>query len=108
IGARLLYDLDACAKEDIYFKNAKAFHDVQVAEPLLDEWRYEYNLDALSKDYLGEGKDEKLLREACAVYRWTTDDDIKANLWRLPASHVGPYAIGDVDRPLRIWPKQLA
>ena len=108
VGAHLLYDLDFSANEGITFPNVKAFHDVQVAEPLLDEWRFSFALEALAQDYLGEGKDEGLLRQAAEAYGFgTTEKAIKSNLWRLPAEFVGPYAEGDVDRPLRIIDKQI-
>jgi len=62
VGAKLIYDLEALAKDwDIFLPNVSGFHDVQLAEPLLDEHRFKYNLDVLSLDYLDEGKDEELL-----------------------------------------------
>jgi len=106
VGHTLTYDLDFLAEWGVTFPNATAFHDVAVAEPLIDEWRDEYNLDALSRDYLGEGKDEALLREAGAAYGFPAGK-LKGNLWRLPANLAGPYAEGDADRPLRIIAKQL-
>lgn len=109
VGANLSYDLDGLATcWDVHLPEAIAFHDVQVAEPLLDEHRLEYSLDSLARDYLGEGKDEGLLREAAAYYGATTPKAVKKVLWRLPAGVVGPYAEGDVDRPLRIFPLQWA
>lgn len=109
VGASLNYDLDGLANWGVTFPLARAFHDVQVAEPLLDEWRDEFNLDAISKDYLGgEGKDEALLKECAAAFGIVGRDNIKINLWRYPASMVGPYAEADVDRPLRIFPLQEA
>ena len=30
----------------------------------------------------------------------------KGGIWRAPVSIVAPYAVGDVDLPLRIWAKQ--
>lgn len=106
VGAQLTYDLDFLGEWGITFPNATAFHDVQVAEPLIDEWRDEYKLDALSADYLGIGKDEELLRRAGEAYGFPPEK-LKNNLWRLPANLAGPYAEGDVDRPLRIIEKQL-
>lgn len=109
VGAKLDYDLDGLAEcWGITFPFVRAFHDVQVAEPLLDEWRDEFNLDALSKDYLGQGKDELLLKQVAEAFGIVGRDAIKINLWRYPASMVGPYAEGDVDRPLRIFPLQEA
>lgn len=109
VGANLLYDLDHLGGANIKFPKAHRFLDVQVAEPLLDEHKLTYNLDALSKEYLGEGKDEEMLRLAAGVLGLGQKAKaIKSNLWRLPARYVGPYAEGDVDRPLRILPLQEA
>lgn len=106
VGANLYYDLDWLGVDGIEFPRAAGFHDTQIAEPLLDEHKRAYNLNALSLQYLGVGKDETRLREVCALYGWKTDDAVKSNIWRLPAWEVGAYAEADVDRPLRIVPKQ--
>jgi DNA polymerase I-like protein with 3'-5' exonuclease and polymerase domains len=107
VGANLGYDLDGLATcWDVHLPNVSAFHDVQVAEPLLDEHRLEYSLDALAHDYLGEGKEETLLMEAARRYGAKTSREAKRVLWRLPAQVVGPYAEADVDLPLRIWALQ--
>lgn len=108
VGTSLQYDLDGLAEWGVTFPHVTAFHDVRVAEPLLDEWRDYYNLDALAKDYLGEGKDEELLRQTADAFGIKGRDNIKRNLWRYPANLVGPYAEGDLDRPLRIFPLQEA
>jgi DNA polymerase I-like protein with 3'-5' exonuclease and polymerase domains len=107
VGTNLGYDLDFSYEEGITFERAKGFHDVQIAEPLLDEHRLRYDLDALSEDYLGEGKDESLLMEGAAAYGARTAREAKGLLWRMPANLVGPYGEGDADRPLRILPLQL-
>ena len=108
VGAKLDYDLDFLAEQKVTFEKVKAFHDVQIIEPLLDEWRFEYNLDALSKDYLKEGKDEKLLYAAAQAMGFgVTERVVKSNIWRMPAKFIGPYAEADGDRPLRILPLQL-
>jgi DNA polymerase I-like protein with 3'-5' exonuclease and polymerase domains len=104
VGANLGYDLDGLSTcWGVDFPAQTVFHDVQVAEPLLDEWRDAYNLDALAQDYLGEGKDETLLREAAAAFGFSGRDEIKRNLHRYPANLVGPYVESDLDRPLRIF-----
>lgn len=102
VGANLLYDLDFLAHEGIHFGKAK-FHDIQIAEPLLDENRMTYSLEALCQDYLGISKDETMLKQACAAFGIK---DIKGGLWRLPAKYVGAYAEGDVNYPLLILEKQ--
>lgn len=108
IGAALLYDLDGLAAEGIEFPKVRRFYDVQVAEPLLDEHRLQYRLEALARDYLGEGKAETLLREAAIAWGFGKNEKtIKNNLWRYPARYVGAYAESDVDRPRRILPLQM-
>lgn len=107
IGANLGYDLDFAANEGITFPNVKAFHDVQIAEPLIDEWRLSYSLDSLARIWLNEGKDEEVLRAAGAAYGWKKTEAVKSNLWRLPAGYVGAYAERDADLPMRIFAKQV-
>lgn len=109
VGANLLYELDGLATDwGVHFKRVKAYHDVQVAEPLLDENRYTYALDALANDYLGTGKVESGLRQTALAHGWKTNAEVKGNLWRLRADQVGPYAEADAELPLRILPLQLA
>lgn len=65
--------------------------DTIAAAVMVDENRHSYDLDALCR-WLGvEGKDEALLAEAAAAYGF----DRKADMWRLPARYVGPYAEQD-------------
>src|SRR5579859_1169512 len=105
VGTNLIYDLDFCANEGITFTNAKSFLDVQIAEPLIDENRLRYNLNALALDYLGESKRTDLMAEAAIAYGF--GKDIGGSIWRLPARFVGPYAEGDTELPLRILPLQM-
>lgn len=109
VGASLGYDLDGLSTcWGVEFNQVKVFHDVLVAEPLLDEWRDSYSLEAVAKTHLGEGKDEKLLREAAEALGFGySDDSIKKNIHRMPAGLVGPYAEGDALKPLRVLSKQL-
>lgn len=108
VGAHLGYDLDFSAEVGIDFASASGFYDVQIAEPLLDADRQEFNLDALAKDYLGEGKAEEELREYAIAYGCAkTRKMIKQNLWKFPAAACGLYGEADADRPLRIRELQL-
>ena len=107
VGANINYDLDGLANEGVTFPLVTKIHDVQVAEPLLDEWRLKYSLDALSLDYLGEGKEQELLERAALAFGWQSERQRKSNIYKLHSSYVGPYAEGDADRPLRILPLQL-
>jgi len=122
IGANLLYDTVwlKCAW-DVDVKGPK--YDVQVAEPLLDENQDTFKLDALGVKYFNEHKDESLLYQAgidilglkikgkCEdtpeAKRKNIINQVKSNLWRLPARYVGPYGIKDVDLPVRIFEQQF-
>lgn len=107
VGAKLSYDLGWLRTWGVTFPNARGFHDIQILEPLLDEWRFSYSLDALAFDYLGIRKVEGELERVGQLNGWS-GDAIKSNLWRMAGGHVGRYAEGDVDLPLRILPLQLA
>jgi len=100
VGAKIIYDLEWLRHLGV--KAQGPFYDIQVAEPLIDEYKRSYSLQALSLEYLGEGKDEALLREAASAY----GVDPKSGLWKLPASFVGNYGKADAELPLRIWERQ--
>lgn len=107
VGAKILYDLEALAHEwDVTFPSVAGFDDVQLAEAVIDEWRFRYGLESLAQDYLGEGKVEGRLSEIAALRRWD-GNELKSNLYRLSGLDVGEYGEGDVDLPLRILPLQL-
>ena len=108
VGANLIYDLDFAWNYGVTFPRVKRFHDVQLAEPLLNEHKLSYSLDSLAKEYLNDTKHEDILKEAAVAYGFgSTNKQIKQNLWRLPASYVGPYGEGDADLPLKIIDLQL-
>lgn len=106
VGANLLYDLDLLQHEGV--KVAGKLRDVQLAEPLIDEQRYEYNLEALSQDYLKVGKEQDVMIDWAMRAFGCKDKDVKKFMREIPATLVGPYAESDVDRPLRILPLQEA
>tara|TARA_R110000787_G_scaffold196152_3_gene307432 strand:- start:8265 stop:10229 length:1965 start_codon:yes stop_codon:yes gene_type:complete len=100
VGANILYDMEMLSVDGIALGGRK--HCVQVAEALLDEWRFKYNLDSLSQTYLGSQKFESDLGAAATAY----GVDPKAELWRLPAGYVGKYAERDALLPRLIFPMQ--
>lgn len=103
VGANLLYDVGFLDQDGIQLKGP--LYDVQIAEPLLDENQFKYDLDRISHQWLGEGKvDEEL--DAHLVAQFGDAKNPKVNIWRAHPSKVRDYAIGDVDRPLRIFDKQ--
>jgi DNA polymerase I-like protein with 3'-5' exonuclease and polymerase domains len=74
-------------------------YDTMIAAPLVDENRFSYTLDSLSRDFLGERKNEKLLREVAE--EWGLDP--KADMWKLPAQYVGEYAEQDAHLTFKLW-----
>lgn len=100
-GANLGYDLDWLAQDGVTFWDCD-FRDVQVADPLINENHLQYSLDAIAKRRGFPGKNEAQLRLAAEAY----GIDPKKDLWKLPARHVGLYAIEDADLPLKVLRKQ--
>lgn len=106
IGANVLYDLEWLASEGCPV--AGPFVDVQYAEALIDEAAPSYSLEAISNRHLGEGKVDD------EIWQWLADHHggkptrkAQAGKIHLAPTHIAaPYAMGDVDLPLRIWEKQ--
>jgi len=73
--------------------------DTMVAAPLLNENRRFYNLNSLAGEYLGEYKNEKMLRAAAEMY----GVDPKSGMWQLHANFVGRYAEQDAAVTLKLW-----
>lgn len=111
---RWLRDLEA--RCNLVFQNAgydvgwtslrptRRYGDTHTMAVLVDENRQAYDLDSLCRWQGVPGKDDQLLREAVAAYgvRVKSDRDVKANLWRLPARYVGPYADQDAVATLEL------
>ena len=55
LGTNILYDLDWLINGYGFEVNGE-WHDIQVAEPLIDENQRFYNLDSIAKRRLGRGK----------------------------------------------------
>lgn len=120
LGANILYDL-IWLRCDLGITVGGKKYDVQIAEPLLDENKFTYTLDSLSRQYLGETKVEQLLYEA-GIYilgikpgpKAVTEEEkrtdvikkVKTRLWELPARYVGPYGEGDASLPIEIFKRQ--
>lgn len=90
-GANLSYDLDYFAEMGVVFPQVKRFRDVQVAEPLLNELRDKYSLEAIAGYYNVPGKDESLLNAAAEFFCVHP----KNGLWRMPARFAGLYGEQD-------------
>jgi DNA polymerase I-like protein with 3'-5' exonuclease and polymerase domains len=96
VGTNLGYDLGFLAEAGVDVRGP--LYDIQIAEPLIDETRRSYSLEALAQHYLEEGKLDAALEE------WITSNlkdennrkysgrNYKSAVWRAPVSVVAPYA----------------
>ena len=73
--------------------------DTMIAASLINENRFRYDLNGISRDYLGKGKDETALYEAAKS--WGVDP--KAEMYKLPAMYVGSYAERDAQLTFELW-----
>lgn len=106
VGAHLLYDIGFLGQEGVDVKGP--IWDIQNAEPLLNENKFTYSLDSLSKQYLGIGKNDEELDEW--IRNNINEKDAKRNpkryIAKTPVHIATPYALADVDYPLRIFAAQ--
>lgn len=101
IGANILYDI-------MYLDHAGVtiggkWHDVLMADSLLDENELSYTLDAVSGRRLQEQKKKNALKtwlEGSFRGEWA------GNIWRAPTSLVAPYAEMDAELPLKLYRAQ--
>lgn len=106
VGANLLYDVDYLAEAGVDVRGELL--DVQTAEPLIDENAYTYALDSIAHKYLREGKRDEVLYDWCSrAFGGLATREQARNIWRTPASLVGPYAEADVTLPLQVLDKQM-
>jgi DNA polymerase I-like protein with 3'-5' exonuclease and polymerase domains len=73
--------------------------DTMIAAAIVDENRWSYSLNTLSKDYLGEIKAETDLIIAAKEH----GVDPKGEMWKLPAEYVGFYAEQDARLTYLLW-----
>lgn len=104
-GANLQYDLAYLWTEGIQVEGP--FHDVQVAAPLLDENRGMYNLESLSQELLGKGKDEDGMLAYIRQHFGAKPGKEKSFIWKCPAHIVASYAIEDARLPIEILDLQM-
>ena len=73
--------------------------DTMIAAPLINENKYSYALNSLSKEYLEESKNEFLLNETAA--QWGVNP--KSEMYKIPSQYVGEYAEQDAVLCLKLW-----
>lgn len=103
IGTNLLYDLD-WIQNGMGIPVKGELHDVQLAEPLLNENQRDYSLEALSLKYCREQKRTSILREWCDTNGLKGDP--RKHIYLMPYELVREYAIMDAVNPLEIFQKQ--
>jgi len=77
--------------------------DTMIAASVIDENRFRYSLDALSKDYLNEEKYKYDLQQKTLEWSGGTVKDPMTNMHKLPSSIVKEYAKQDVSLTLKLW-----
>jgi len=90
---------DVCWLKAMGFKINGDIACTMIAAAVTDENRFRYDLNSLSWKYLGYGKNEAALAEAASG--WGIDP--KAEMYKLPAMHVGAYAERDAEVTLGLW-----
>ena len=80
-----------------------------LAQALINENEFEYNLDAVCKRYGLPGKDTALLEAAveAAGFKISKKTPLASYIWQLPAHLVGPYAAADPAQTLELRGKLL-
>jgi len=107
IFANGLYDLDWLVNW-ANFKIGGSFEDIQIAEPLLDEYRKSYSLENLAKHYLGEGKSYSGPAQYAREQGWIPEGSDKAThlLWKMPSCVISEYASMDALETYKIFKLQ--
>lgn len=100
VFASAQYDLDHLINGDGLTVGGE-WHDVQLAEPLLDEYLTTYSLDSLAQRYLGEKKQNDEIKEYADARGWK--GDARQYLYKMPASMVGKYCVQDARQTLDIF-----
>lgn len=91
------------AEAGIQMPPSERLEEIGALATLVDENRWSYSLDSLCAWRGLPGKDETLLQEGVAALGLPKRAKLQANLWRLPARYVGPYAEQDAATTLALW-----
>lgn len=105
VFANAMYDLGWSSVDGVDISGKIV--DIQLVEPLLDEHRFSYSLDAIGMSRVGREKSDAGLVEAGRCYGLgRTAREVKARLAELPSWHVGPYAEEDAQLAREVWAAQ--
>ena len=95
---------DVCWLQAVTGKKLKGrIVDTMVAASVIDENRFKYSLDALSKDYLDDSKYKYDLQEKTLKWSGGMQRDPMSNMHKLPSKVVKEYAKQDVNLTLKLW-----
>lgn len=104
--ANAQYDIGWLLEEGIPVSGR--IHDVQLAEPLIDEHSFSYSLDTIANKYLAKGKHEdELYEQLHKMFGGRKGRPQAGNIWRAHADLVTEYAKVDAELVRDILPKQL-
>ena len=79
--------------------NVTKVYDTLIAAPLVDENRFSYSLDSLSKDYLRERKQGSILEDFGKEHGFKAIE----NMHLVPVEYVGVYAQQDTRLTYKLW-----
>jgi len=103
VGANLIFDIGTLSDYNIW--PTGELHDVQMAEPLLEE-RGEVNLDHLGIKYCGIGKETNHLYEWIRKAYKPLEKEIRGDIYRSPPRLAGPYGEQDATLPIQVLAEQ--
>jgi DNA polymerase I-like protein with 3'-5' exonuclease and polymerase domains len=104
LAANCQYDMDWLENYEEIKVNG-FIHDVQIAEPLLNEYRTSYSVNTLATIYEIETKRNQRIQEWATAHGYT-DKAIK-HIKEMPSALVGEYSEHDTDMEYAILQKQL-
>jgi DNA polymerase I-like protein with 3'-5' exonuclease and polymerase domains len=106
IGAHILYDMDWLINGPYKFIINGRLNDVQIAEPLICEFRKSFSLESLSETYLHQHKKTDKLLEYCKKHNIKTRNP-REFMYLYPFALVREYAKTDAYLPIHIFMLQL-
>ena len=95
---------DVCWLQTVTGKKIKGrIVDTMIAASVIDENRFKYSLDALSKDYLGDSKYKYDLENLVLKDSHGVKKNAISNMHEVPSNIAKEYAKQDVNLTLRLW-----
>ena len=108
IFANGVYDLDWLINGYGIKVNGQ-YEDIQIAEPLLDEYKSSYSLNSLATQYIGEGKKKNDMQVWCDQHgiKLLSKQSPVQHLWKMPVDIVRYYAEEDTRLTWLVFQKQI-